>query len=300
LNGGPGRGAGATTELVPPSGRVGEVAFTAIGEGHPVTVFAHGLGGSSAETRPLASKVPGTRVLIDFRGHGASGPLPDGWDYGLLAADLLAVADAVRAEAAVGLSLGAGALLRVLSVRPDRFSRVAFVLPATIDTTRNDGATRRLDRLGDAIDAQDLDRVTAILMAEVPAVSRERRGVETLVRRRAAQLSRRPAPRPMQADRPIDDRALLERIRIPALVVGQDADPLHRLDVAAELAGLLPAGRLLSMPEGGVFWTAPRDVHQALAGHLRDAPDPPAARDPPPAPAADRAPDPHRTEGETA
>ncbi len=292
--GGPDPGAGATTELVPPSGRVGEVAFTAIGAGHPVTVFAHGLGGSSAETRPLASKVPGTRVLVDFRGHGASGPLPDGWDYGLLAADLLAVADAVRAEAAVGLSLGAGALLRVLSGTPDRFSRVAFVLPATIDTTRNDGATARLDRLGDAIDAQDLDRVTAILMAEVPAVSRERRGVATLVRRRAAQLSSRPAPRPMQADRPVVDRALLARIRVPALVVGQDADPLHRLDVAAELAGLLPAGRLLALPEGGVFWTAARDVHHAIAGHLRADHDPFDRTD------LLEAPDPHRTEGETA
>ena len=44
----------AVTAVTVPSGRVAGVAFTAVGEGLPVTVFAHGLGGSSAETRPLA------------------------------------------------------------------------------------------------------------------------------------------------------------------------------------------------------------------------------------------------------
>jgi pimeloyl-ACP methyl ester carboxylesterase len=256
------------TALLPPEGRVGEVAWTALGTGHPVTVFAHGLGGSAAETRPLASRVPGTRVLVDFRGHGASGPLPESWDYGLLAADLLAVADAVGAEAAVGLSLGAGALLRLLSQRPDRFARVAFVLPAAIDAVRADASTRRLERLGEAIAAGDVERVTAILLDEVPAEVRGRRGVEVLVRRRASALSGRPAPTPMRPDRPVLDRSALSAVRVPALVVGQEADPLHRLEVATELAGLLPEGHLLALPEGGVFWTAPKQVHAAIGGHL--------------------------------
>lgn len=281
-------------EQVPPSGRVGEVAFTALGTGSPVTVFAHGLGGSTAETRPLASKVPGTRVLVDFRGHGASGPLPAAWDYGLLSADLLAVADEVGAEAAVGLSLGAGALLRLLSERPDRFARVALVLPAAIDAVRADGATRRLERLGQAIAARDVDRVTAILLDDVPADVRERRGVATLVRRRATALASRTAPTPMQPDRPVLDRAALAAVRVPALVVGQAADPLHRLDVATDLAGLLPGGRLLALPEGGVFWTAPRDVHAALGSHLGGGPDEPPAGHP-------HHPDPYRpTQGDPA
>ncbi|MGB8650376.1 MAG: alpha/beta fold hydrolase, partial [Mycobacteriales bacterium] len=95
-----------------PAGRLGGVSFVALGEGDPVTVFAHGLGGSISETRPLATRVDGTRVLLDFRGHGDSDLLVRGWDYDTLADDLLAVADAVGATRAVGLSLGAGALLR--------------------------------------------------------------------------------------------------------------------------------------------------------------------------------------------
>lgn len=258
----------AVTDLLPPGGRVGEVACTALGSGLPVTVFAHGLGGSAAETRPLASGVPGTRVLLSFRGHGDSGDLPGGWDYEVLADDLRAVADATGATCAVGLSLGAGALMRVLSTEPDRFERVAFVLPAAIDATRADGATLRLEALGDAIDAGDADAVAQILLAEVPDAVRERRGISTLVRRRALQLSSRPAPRPLRDDRPLVDRGVLSRVDVPALVVGQDADPLHRLDVARELAGLLPQGRLLELGEGGVFWSADRAAQDALAAHL--------------------------------
>ena len=253
------------------AGRVGDVAFTTLGSGGPVTVFAHGLGGSAAETRPLAVGVPGTRVLLSFRGHGDSGPLPGGWDYDVLAADLRAVADATGATCAVGLSLGAGALLRLLTTTPDRFERLAFVLPAALDVARADGATVRLGKLGDAIDAGDVDAVTSILMGEVPEAVRDARGVHTLVRRRAQQLASRPAPRPLRDDRPLRDVSALLRVTVPALVIGQEADPLHRLDMAAELSTALPSARVVSLPPGGVFWTAGRDATDALAEHLTGA-----------------------------
>ena len=256
------------TQAVLDAGRVGGVAYTVTGTGSPVTVFAHGLGGSSAETRPLAARVAGTRVLLGFRGHGESEALPGGWDYDLLADDLLAVADTVGADCAVGLSLGTGALLRALSRDPARFARVAFVMPAAIDATRADGATLRLQRLGDAIDGGDVDGVAEILLGEVPPEVRDRRGARTLVRRRAEQLSSRPAPRPLGDDRPLLDRRLLSAVRVPALVVAQEGDPLHRLDVAQELAAALPDARLLVLPPGGVFWTAAREAQDALATHL--------------------------------
>ena len=258
--------------VVVPSGRAGDVAYTVLGAGSPVTVFAHGLGGSSSETRPLASRLPGTRVLLSFRGHGDSGPLPGGWDYDVLAEDLRAVADETGATRAVGLSLGAGALLRLLTATPDRFVRLAFVLPAALDVARADGATVRLDRLGDAIDAGDVDDVTRILLDEVPQAVRDARGVPTLVRRRAQQLASRPAPRPLRDDRPLRDLAALLTVTVPCLVIGQEADPLHRLDVATELSTALPDSRLVTLPPGGVFWTAGRQATDALAEHLTGGP----------------------------
>jgi pimeloyl-ACP methyl ester carboxylesterase len=250
--------------------RVGGVHVVVLGEGGPVTVFAHGLGGSIAETRPLATRVPGTRVLLDFHGHGLSDGLESGWDYDLLADDLLAVADAFGATRAVGLSLGAGALLRALSRDPLRFSRLAFVLPAAIDGTRRDASTERLHALGAAIAAGDADAAAALLVAELPAAVRSRRGVELLVRRRAADLVTRPAPAPAFDDRPLPDRSLLAQLAVPALVLGQEQDPLHPLELARELDEALPSSALTVLPPGGVFWTAAREAQEALARHLAE------------------------------
>lgn len=253
----------------PTSLRVGGVHADVFGSGSPVTVLAHGLGGSASETRPLASRLRGTRVLLEFRGHGRSDALPGGWDYDVLAEDLRAVADAVDATRAVGLSLGGGALLRVLATDPDRFERLAFVLPAAIDETRADGATLRLEALGAAIDRGDLDAVVDLLLTEVPTAIRDRRGTRLLLTRRAAQMLERTSPQPLKDDRPLHGRAVLRLVEAPTLVVAQAGDPLHRTDVAAELAAALPAcPGVLELPEGGVFWTAARQAQQALADHL--------------------------------
>ncbi len=249
-------------------GLVQGVEFTVLGSGGPVTLFAHGLGGGRSETRPLAAKVAGTRVLLSFRGHGGSDALADGWDYDVLADDLRAVADHVGATRCVGLSLGGGALLRVLRDDPQRFDRLAFVLPASLDSTRADGATLRLRSLGQAIDRGDADAAAALLLAEVPEALRERRGVSLLLGRRAQDLVRRPAPVPRSDDRPLSDRSVLDRVTAPTLVIGQEADPLHPLALARELAGLLPNASLVSLPEGGVFWTDAARAQTALADHL--------------------------------
>lgn len=258
-----------TAPLALQAGSVAGVAFSVVGEGSPVTVFAHGLGGSSSETRPLANRVGGTRVLLTFRGHGDSADLPEtGWDYDLLADDLLAIADEVGATQAVGLSLGCGALLRALSRDPQRFTRLAFVMPAAIDAARVDGAALRLRSLAVAVAAGDVDAVTETLLSELPDEIRERRGVAVLVKRRAGQLCSRTPPMPSGDDRPLHDRSVLSTITIPTLVIGQEADPLHQIDVARELAEALPGGRMLGLPEGGVFWTTPREAQNALAEHL--------------------------------
>ena len=61
---------------------------------------------------------------------------------------------------------------------------------------------------------------------------------------------------------------LLSRVTAPTLVIGQEQDPLHPVDLARELAELLPSARLLALPEGGVFWTAAAEAQAALADHL--------------------------------
>ncbi len=248
--------------------RVRGLAVHLLGAGSPVTLFVHGLGGSHAETRPLAADLPGTRVLMDLRGHGDSDPLTRGWDYDLLAEDLRSVADETGADRCVGVSVGAGALLRLLHQDPERFVRTAFVLPAAIDATRADGATEQLRGLGRAIESKDPDSVAAALLEQLPPAVRTMRGVDILLRRRAATLITQPPPRPQGDDRPLPDRAALRAMTAPSLVVSQDDDPLHPASLAAELAAGLPDARLLRLGPGGVFWTDAKRVRSALAEHL--------------------------------
>lgn len=259
------------TTLVAPAAlptRVGGVEVAVVGEGLPITVFAHGLGGSAAETRPLAMRTPGTRLLLTFRGHGASAPLAGGWTYDDLADDMDVVADAFGATGAVGLSLGAGALLRLLSRQPDRFERLAFVLPAALDETRDDLATDRLLRLADAVIAGDEASVVRLLLDEVPESVRERGGTKLLVDRRAKSMLGVTPPYPRGRDCPLTSLDVLARVTAPALVVTQDDDALHPAEVGARLTSALGSASHLELPSGGVFWTATRHAQDVLARHL--------------------------------
>jgi pimeloyl-ACP methyl ester carboxylesterase len=221
------------------------------------------------ETRPLAVRTPGTRVLLTFRCHGASAGIEGGWTYDDLADDLLEVADAFGATRAVGLSLGAGALLRLLSRTPDRFERVAFVLPAALDESRDDHATARLLRLGDALVAGDEEHVVGMLLEEVPLQMRDRGGVRILVDRRARQMLGSAPPYPRRgSDAPLTHLDALGRIAAPALVIAQADDPLHPSSLAAQLTAALPHADLLLLEPGGVFWTETRRAQDALADHL--------------------------------
>lgn len=250
------------------STRVAGVEVVVVGEGLPVTVYAHGLGGSSVETRPLAVRTAGTRVLLTFRGHGSSASIEGGWTHDDLADDVDEVAGAFGATRAVGLSLGAGALLRLLSRTPDRFERLAFVLPAALDETREDRATAQLLRLADAILAGDEASVVSLLMADVPEQVRGRGGVRVLVDRRARQLLGSAPPYPRGADCPLQDLTSLALVTAPTLVVSQRGDPLHPPEVAVRLTAALPVAEHLSLRPGGVFWTETRRVQDALAAHL--------------------------------
>ena len=243
---------------------VGGIEFFVYGDGAPVTVFAHGLAGSVSETKPLAMPLAGTRVLFNFRGHGGSDPLPGGWDYDLLAHDLRVVADHVGATGACGLSLGAGALLRILTATPDRFDRLAFVMPAALDQASNDGAIARLRALGAAIESGDRERLTEVLLEEVPADLRDLRVTRVLLARRAAELAVMTPPAPARVDVPVRNVSTLRAVKAPALVLAQEGDVLRGTDVAHRISDALSTSTLEVLPPAGVFWTAPDQTRTAL------------------------------------
>lgn len=225
------------------------------GTGTPVTVVAHGLGGSATDTRPLVGGVPGTKVFPAARGHGGT-PLGDGpHDYDALGRDLEAVADAHAATQAMGVSMGAGALLSLLARRPDRFARVVLLLPAAVDRPRADDAVQGRVALADALDAGDDAGVAASVAEELPADLHDVPGVRSYLTARAAYLRSSPGfsqlVRALPAAVPVADRSLLSAVTADVLLLAQEEDPLHPAQVARDLAAVLPRVRLVVFDRAG-------------------------------------------------
>jgi 3-oxoadipate enol-lactonase len=242
------------------------------GHGAPVTVAAHGLGASIAETRPLLGGVPGSKVFYAARGHGGS-PLPDQpVDGAVLAADLEAVADAHGAEQALGVSLGAGALLSLLAQRPDRFTRVVLFLPAALDRPREAQAVRRLSALAAALDGGDAEAVQDWVRAEVPPELQALPAAQAYLFSRSAQLLAWPgiAPllRTLPASPPVADRELLAAVTAPVLVLASEGDPLHPASVARDVAAALPRAELVVFDQPGVVFRERARLRGLIADFL--------------------------------
>jgi pimeloyl-ACP methyl ester carboxylesterase len=248
-----------------------EIEYLVTGKGEPVTVFAHGLSGSIAETRPLGSGVTGTRVFFHFRGHGESASPPGAWSYDDVGTELAAVADHFGARRALGASMGAGAILNVLAEEPDRFDRVVLFLPAVLDNIPPDAPVHRLTALADAIDGKDVERLTEMLVEDQPPPVRAMPAVHDYMRLRAEGLAGTAvsqAVRSIPLSVPVADRAVLAAVNVPVLVVGQEGDPVHLDSIAREIAAALPNAHLHVFPENGGIWLARDELRDVIAGFL--------------------------------
>ena len=238
------------------------------GTGDPVTVAAHGLGASVAETRPLLSGVAGRRVFYAARGHDGTVPAP--FTYRDLGADLLRVADEHGATRALGVSMGSGALLAVLAGQPERFERVVSFLPAALDRPRRDEAVRRMAALADALERGDRPAVEAFVAAELPP---DVDGA-SYVRSRARFLVESPgiavAVRSLPDVTPVDDRSVLGAVSAEVLVLAQEGDPLHPAQVARDLAAALPDARLTVFAQPGVVFRERPRLRSLIAAFLND------------------------------
>lgn len=237
------------------------LAVEIVGRGEPVTVVAHGLTGSRRDLLPLAPFMPGTVVLLDFRGHGQSErPPPGSYSMDHFAADVDAVAAAFGATRLAGVSLGGGAALRLLRSRPDRFERLVIMMPARLD--RSGDAGIRLRRLADLLEARPLEEVADLVVAEEEARGDYADLPATRERRRESILAMNPdgiplAIREVLEDPPVPDLGPLRRVTAPVLVIGQEGDSIHRAEVARDVAGALPGAELIVFPDR---WRMLREV----------------------------------------
>ncbi|WP_018347601.1 alpha/beta fold hydrolase [Longispora albida] len=248
-----------------------ELETLSTGHGQPTTVFAHGLGGGIADTRVLGSGVRGTKVYFQFRGHGASIAPPGDWTYEHLAGDLRGVADATGATRALGVSLGAGAMLRMLTETPDRFDRVVFFLPAILDQPRSEPGKSRLAGLLTAIAAGDQRTVEEFAALDVPAELRATTAARAFIVSRARTLiagGLGESLAGLTGQSAIPDRSALAKVAAQALVLGCRGDVLHPAEVAEELADSLPAATLHVYDEPQPLWRHRSDIRDRISGFL--------------------------------
>jgi 3-oxoadipate enol-lactonase len=244
------------------------------GEGAPTTAFAHGLAGGIPDTRPLGSGVIGRKVFFQFRGHGRSDSPAGDINYADLAADLRGVADEFGASRALGVSLGAGALCRLLAQTPDRFERVVLFLPAVLDEVRPAGAMSRAQALLEAVEADDAPTAATLLSSEIPASLRDRPAAWRYVRERLDALLKEglaPGLADLPSQTALPDRSVLAAVTAPVLILGCRGEAAHPPAVAEQLAEILPNATLHIYDQPAVAWTNRTDLRTRISEFLNQS-----------------------------
>jgi pimeloyl-ACP methyl ester carboxylesterase len=241
------------------------------GEGEPVTVLAHGLTNTCRELARLTPLVPGTKVRFCFRGHGDSTAPETGYRFADFARDLEAVASAYGATRAVGTSLGAGAIARLLSTTPDRFERLVLLLPAGLD--RLPRHTETFLRTAELLESKPRDEaIDAILNdpSRVEAYVRQpwMRDFERETWDHANLQALATCIREVMEDFPVSDRELLRKVEAPTMIICREGDEVHPAEVGRILAGIMPNAELWSFPDDVALFDALPEIVQRVGALL--------------------------------
>jgi 3-oxoadipate enol-lactonase len=253
-------------------GPVGPLHHVITGTGEPVTLFVPGLAQSIADTRPFGSAVEGTRVFVDLRGHGGSAApkSDDGWSYAGLADDVRAVTDQVGATRALGVSLGAAALVRLLADEPARFDRVVLALPGPARGDRDAALLAVSEELADAVAANDPIATGRGLVALQPEAAQGRSDVRLWARRHAADIGGSAvseALRQLPGQQVLASLDALGNVTASVLVLAQRGDNVHPVEAAEELAAALPRARL-EVSDVPWIWGGRSQLRATVSGFL--------------------------------
>lgn len=193
--------------------------------------------------------------------------MPQHVGYDELADDLERVASEHGATQALGVSLGAHTVLRLLTRAPDRFRKAVLFLPAALDRP-----PARREGLVAALAAGDREQVLAWVRSELPAD----RDTEAYAAARTSYLLSSPGLLPLLqglTEAPVPDLSRLSAISTDVLVLAQEGDPVHPASVARELVAALPRASLVVFPVPGVLWTARQRFRELVLGHLGEGAD---------------------------
>jgi pimeloyl-ACP methyl ester carboxylesterase len=260
--------------------RNGELVLRGESEGDgPPVVLLHGLTATRRYVVHGSHALPRAgywTVAYDARGHGESDPAqePDAYEYSDLADDLCAVLDGLEIDRAAfaGVSMGAHTALRLALRDPDRVAGLVLITPAYLGDPHTEQDSWR--GLADALEREGVQGFLDTWGANDVAPRYRKAALENARQRleRHRDLGAVAAAlRIVPASAPFDGLDALERVEVPTLVVGSrdEADPLHRLEVAETYAKRLPNAELLVEDEGKspIAWQGGR-LSKAIAQFL--------------------------------
>jgi pimeloyl-ACP methyl ester carboxylesterase len=230
-----------------------ELAVDERGEGTPV-VLLHGVTATRDYVVMGSGVLPASGAWVvsyDARGHGQSSPAPraDGYGYGDLVEDLLAVLDALALTRPViaGASIGAGTALALALSHPDRVAGVVAITPS-YDPDEATLAAQRAGGIAGYLDAYGRRFVTGPWREPVLGE------LESRMQRHDSPAAVADALDQVAVSRPFADLDGLAAVGVPALVIASrdEPDPMHPLAVAARYARALPRAELIVEDEGQV------------------------------------------------
>jgi 3-oxoadipate enol-lactonase len=238
----------------------------------PVVVALHGLSSSRAsedaagffDWSPVVT-AGRTLVRFDARGHGRStgGGDPAQYAWSALADDLFALLDVVSPNAsvdAIGVSMGVGTLLHAAIRRPERFRRLALVIPPTAWATRAAQADgyRQMARMAEE---RGYDALVRAMGAFAPLPLLEEGGWTT-----APPPDIDPAILPAvfrgAADTDFPAPEAVAAVQQPVLLAPWVGDPGHPVSTAERLHEVLPRSTLTLLDTP--------DALRALGGRIAD------------------------------
>jgi 3-oxoadipate enol-lactonase len=218
------------------------------GDGDPVSVLAHGLTNSCRELAMLTPFVPGTKVRFCFRGHGHSSSPESGYRFADFARDLDAVAGAYDATVAIGTSLGAGAIMKLLTDWPERFHKLVFLLPAGLDVPF--GYKDRVLRTAELIEGRSKEEAIEAILSDPDRLANylEVPWLRDVDRQLLAELNPVGVPRAIREiveDRPLEDRMAMAKVTAPAMFICRRGDVIHPAEIGEILVEIMPNAELL-------------------------------------------------------
>ncbi|NKQ52626.1 alpha/beta hydrolase [Amycolatopsis sp. K13G38] len=249
------------------------LAYTEYGTGDKAVVLTHGIMFTRRMHAPLARKIAaeGFRVVtLDLLGHGESDRPTESWRYSIpaFAVQVVALLDHLGIERAVigGTSLGANVALEVAAAAPERMHGMIVEMPV-LDNAIVAGLLTFAPLLFAARFLPFTVQGVAHTAGLVPHGSQWVDVITDTLEQRPASMAAllhgcffgRIAP----------PKAVRKQLKVPALVIGHQRDPIHPFGDADTLAADLPEAEFIEARSPVELRIDPRRLTEAILDFVR-------------------------------